>query len=100
LLKTLSPLAIIYGVKRKQKKILAAIFAAPTSDGIKFSDIEGLLVSLDATEIQGRRARAAFVMPNDLKWEARGPHPGKEAKKYQIESVRLFLQKLGITGNE
>jgi hypothetical protein len=25
------------------------------------------------------------------------PHPGKEAKRYQIERARIFLQTLGIT---
>ncbi len=84
-------------MNRKQQKILAAIFTKPTLASISFSDIEKLLVSLGAEKIEGSGSRVAFVMPNHLKWEAHRPHPNKEAKKYQVESVREFLERLDIS---
>lgn len=88
--------AIIIIVNRKQQKILDAIFAVPTSASIKFADIEKLLISLGAEKIEGRGSRVAFIMPNGAKWEQHRPHPNKEAKKYQVESVREFLERLGV----
>jgi len=86
-------------VNRKQRKVFDSILRIPTLATIKFSDIEKLLISLGAKVIEGRGSRVAFVFPNSLKWEEHRPHPNKEAKKYQVESVRDFLQKLGY-GNE
>jgi hypothetical protein len=78
-------------VNRKQQKIIDAVFTVPTLATIKFADVEKLLISIGADKIEGRGSRVGFVMANGLKWEAHRPHPGKEAKKYQIESLREFL---------
>lgn len=83
-------------MNRKQQKTLDAIFAKPTSAAIKFSDIEKLLVALGAEKIEGSGSRVGFVMPSGAKWEHHRPHPNKEARKYQVESVREFLERLGV----
>jgi predicted HicB family RNase H-like nuclease len=84
--------AIIILMNRKQQRIFDAIFATLTKANIKFSDIEKLLVALGAEKFEGSGSRVAFVMPNGAKWEHHCPHPNKEAKKYQVESVREFLK--------
>lgn len=89
--------AIIQVLNRKHHKTLEAIFAKPTRATIKFADIEKLLVSLGAVKFEGSGSRVAFVMPNDLKWEAHRPHPQKEAKKYQVEAVREFLESVDVS---
>ena len=76
---------------------MKAIFSVPTSASINFSDIEKLLVALGAEKIEGSGSRVAFVMPGGEKWEHHRPHPQKEARKYQVESVREFLKRLGYT---
>lgn len=83
-------------MNRKQQRIFDAIFATPTRANIKFSDIEKLLVAFGAKMFEGSGSRVAFVMPNGAKWEHHRPHPNKEAKKYQVESVRDFLQRSGV----
>lgn len=83
-------------MNRKQQRTLNLIFSVPTPASTKFSDIEKLLIALGAVKIEGSGSRAAFVMPNLLKWEARRPHSQKETKKYQVESVRVFLERLGL----
>ncbi len=88
--------AIITLMNRKQQKILDSIFTTPTSASIKFSDIEKLLISPGAEKIEGSGSRVAFVMPNGTKWEHHRPHPNKEAKNYQVESVREFLERSGV----
>ncbi len=76
---------------------MRAVFSIPTAASINFSDIEKLLVALGAEKIEGSGARVAFVMPGGEKWEQHRPHPQKEARKYQVESVREFLKRLGYT---
>ncbi|MNG39113.1 hypothetical protein D3C84_1270500 [compost metagenome] len=32
----------------------------------------------------------------DVQWRCHRPHPGKEAKKYQVEEAREFLLRAGV----
>ena len=82
-------------MNRKHQKTLKAIFSVPTLASINFADIEKLLVALGAEKFEGNGSRVAFVMPDGEKWEHHRPHPQKEARKYQVESVREFLKGLG-----
>jgi hypothetical protein len=34
---------------------------------------------------------------NGQQWRCHRPHPGKEAKRYQVEEVREFLERAGVT---
>jgi hypothetical protein len=63
----------------KHTKILQAIFAKPTASSVR----------------EGDGSRVALHLGNFVK-HAHRPHPGKEAKKYQIEEIRLWLEAQGI----
>jgi len=82
-------------VNSKHKRTLAAIFVVPTSGSIVFSDIETLLKALGGTvkEREGSRIRAEL---SGEQWRAHRPHPGKEAKRYQVEEIRELLSRLGV----
>lgn len=82
-------------MKLKHRKTLAAIYAKPTSGTVCFADIEALLAGLGATIAESEGSRVKFSL-RDAEWHAHRPHPGKEAKKYQVESVREFLDRLEI----
>ena len=86
-------------MNRKQQKTLDSIFAVLTLATIRFGDIEKLLIALGAHVIEGRGSRVAYVIENGVKWEEHRPHTQKGAKKYQVESARIFLKRLGY-GNE
>lgn len=86
----------IKAVNRKQQKVLASIFKTPTPASIKFSDIEKLLIAPGAEKLEGSGSRVAFVMPNNRKWLTHRPHPGSEAKKYQVNEAREFLESVGV----
>ncbi|MEO8648989.1 MAG: type II toxin-antitoxin system HicA family toxin [Acidobacteriota bacterium] len=79
-------------MNKHQRSTLEAAFVRPTKATIKFADIEKLLTALGAEVIEGAGSRVAFRMTNGRKWETHRPHPGKEAKKYQVENVRGFLE--------
>ena len=82
-------------MKTKHHKMLAAIYDVPTRAGVAFSDIEALLRGLGATPTEGEGSRAKFTL-RGVEWHAHRPHPGKEARKYQVESAREFLERLEI----
>ncbi|MDI6750046.1 MAG: type II toxin-antitoxin system HicA family toxin [Rhodocyclaceae bacterium] len=71
----------------RHRRTLEAIFAKPTSAAIKFSDIEALVVALGGTIKEGEGSRVALRI-GDAVMHAHRPHPGKEAKKYQVEELR------------
>ena len=79
----------------RHRKTLAAIFSRPTSASIVFADIEKLIKSLggSVSEREGSRVRIEL---NGEQWRCHRPHPGKEAKRYQVEEVRELLERVGV----
>jgi hypothetical protein len=82
-------------MKAKHTKTLQAIFAKPTKASIVFAEIESLLLALGAELTEREGSRVKFSLKG-TEWHAHRPHPGKEAKKYQVEQVREFLSRLEI----
>ena len=79
----------------KQRKTLRAIFARPTSASIIFSDIESLIVGLGG-EVHEREGHASRSFLKVEQWRCHRPHPGKEAKRYQVEEARELLERVGV----
>lgn len=79
----------------KHRKTLAAIFARPTSASIPFADIEALVKALggSVTEREGSRVKIELL---GEQWRCHRPHPGKEAKRYQVEEARELLTRAGV----
>jgi hypothetical protein len=86
---------IITNIKSKYRKLLRAVFAKPTKANIKFADIESLLISLGGEVTEGAGSRMSVTISGRTLFFHR-PHPGKEARKYQVENAREFLQSIGI----
>ncbi len=79
----------------KHRKTLEAIFTKPTSGAVKFSAIETLVVALGGKVKEGDGSRVALRIGDAVK-HAHRPHPGKEAKKYQVEEIRAWFIAQGI----
>jgi hypothetical protein len=82
-------------MKAKHIKTLNALFLKPTLASVVFSDIEALVIALGGEIIEGRGSRMAFVL-NGKRMDVHRPHPGKEAKRYQVETMRDWLLTMGI----
>ena len=78
----------------KHRKTLEAIFALPTKANIEFNAIEKLFIALGGVVIEGRGSRVRFAFGEKVVAFHR-PHPQKEAKPYQVELAREFLERLG-----
>lgn len=79
----------------KHRKTLEAIFSKPTQGNIKFSDVESLVLALGGEVVEGAGSRVAMHLNGGVK-HAHRPHPGKEAKRYQINEIRAWLQAVGV----
>ena len=79
----------------RHRKTLAAIFSRPTSASIVFADIEALIKALggSVSEREGSRVRIEL---NGEQWRCHRPHPGKEAKRSQVEEARELLERAGV----
>jgi hypothetical protein len=79
----------------KHQKTLEAIFATPTKTNIEFSAIEKLFIALGGAVIEGRGSRVRFAFGNKIVSFHR-PHPQKEARSYQVDAAREFLERMGF----
>jgi hypothetical protein len=82
-------------MNNKHRKTLEAIFSHPTPGSLEWRKIEALLVALEAQVIEGDGSRVAFIL-NDEKGDFHRPHPGKEAKRYQVRNAKDFLIRAGV----
>jgi len=82
-------------MNKRHRKTLEAIFRTPTSAAVAFSDIEALVIHLGGQVSQRDGSRVKLVL-GGVQWRCHRPHPGKEAKRYQVEQAREFLQQAGF----
>lgn len=79
----------------KHRKTLAAIFGRPTSASIVFADIEALIKALGGSVVEREGSRVKVELHGE-QWRCHRPHPGKEAKRYQVEEARELLERAGV----
>lgn len=79
----------------KHRRTLAAIYAHPTSASLPFSEIESLIRALGGTVCEREGSRVKIEL-NGEQWRCHRPHPGKEAKRYQVEEARELLDRAGV----
>ena len=79
----------------KHRRTLAAIFTRPTSTSIVFSDIESLVVALGGAVFEREGSRVKITLMGE-EWRCHRPHPGKEAKRYQVEEARELFERLEV----
>jgi hypothetical protein len=82
-------------VNAKHRRTLVAIFERPTSATIEFSAIESLFKVLGGTVVEREGSRVKIELEGE-QWRCHRPHPGKEARRYQVEEARELLERVGI----
>lgn len=82
-------------MNNRHRKTLEAIFAKPTAAGIVFADIEALILALGGQVVEREGSRVKIVLGQE-QWRCHRPHPGKEARRYQVEEARELLLRAGV----
>ncbi|MBZ0092329.1 MAG: type II toxin-antitoxin system HicA family toxin [Sulfuricellaceae bacterium] len=77
------------------RKTLTSIFAIPVARKLEWRRIEALFVALGCELIEGEGSRVAFRKGVE-RADFHRPHPGKEAKPYQVRVAREYLERLGV----
>ena len=77
------------------KKTLSAIFAETPPRTLEWRRIESLFIALGCEVIEGSGSRVGFKRGH-LRADFHRPHPGKEAKLYQVRAAREFLEQLEV----
>lgn len=54
-----------------------------------------LVVALGGAVKEREGSRVKFALKGE-QWHGHRPHPGKEAKCYQVEGVRALLERVGV----
>jgi len=88
----------------KQRKTLENIFSRPTPKSLPWNDIESLFRAIGCKVIEGEGSRISFRYavahegrPDEVvQGDFHRPHPGKEAKPYQVKKAAAFLAKTGL----
>ena len=81
----------------KHLKTLGRLFAVPTLSNIKFGDVEALVKALGGEVRRGAGSRVAFELDGGARVYLHRPHPGNQAKRYQVEQIREWLRGRGVT---
>lgn len=82
-------------MNKAQQKTLLALFSIPTPRSLDWRKVESLLVAMGAKVIEGSGSRVRFEL-NGIVATFHRPHPGKEAKPYQVRDAKEFLLQAGI----
>lgn len=60
-----------------------------------FADIESLIKALGGSVSEREGSRVKIELMGE-QWRCHRPHPGKEAKRYQVEEARELLERVGV----
>jgi len=78
-------------VKRKHQRTLELIYKRPTSDNIRWKDVESLFKELGADVSERAGSRVAVVLFDEVRVFHR-PHPSPNTDKGAIASIRKWLE--------
>ena len=82
-------------MQRKHQRTPELIFSRPVSGGIKWRDIEALLVALGGEVSEREGSRVGVKVFGDRRVFHR-PHPSPDTDKAAVESVRKWLENNGV----
>jgi hypothetical protein len=82
-------------VNSKHKKTLELVFKNPIPANIEWTDVESLLIALNAEISEGSGSRVRVKL-NGVRAVFHRPHPEKTTDKGAVNSLRRFLENTGV----
>jgi len=83
----------------KQRQTLEDVFVHPVRSGIRWEDIENLLIAVGATIKEAEGSRITVTL-NEVYAVFHRPHPRPTTDKGAVKSVRRFLINAGVSPDE
>jgi hypothetical protein len=82
-------------MNRRHRRILAQIFAEPTSAELRWNESEALLRAVGAEISEGAGSRVRIAL-GGVRAVLHRPHPSPETKRGLVGAVRDFLAAAGV----
>lgn len=82
-------------MNRRQRRTFEAVFTDPVPAGIRWREIEALLVALGG-EVEERAGSRVGVVLAGVKAVFHRPHPRPEADRNAVRAVRRLLREAGF----
>jgi hypothetical protein len=79
-------------MNRKHRRTLESIFKRPVQAGIKWIDVENLIIALGGEIEKGRSGSRVGIYLHGRVTVFHQPHPGKEMDKGAVKNMREFLE--------
>jgi hypothetical protein len=86
---------IVLPMNRKAEKTYEAIFADPIQSGVKWDDVEAMLLACGAKISEGSGSRIRVEL-NGVRAVFHRPHPQNTTDKGAVKSVRKLLNNAGV----
>ncbi len=83
----------------KQRQTLEDVFFHPVPSGIRWADVENLLIAVGATIKEAEGSRITVTL-NEVYAVFHRPHPRPTTDKGAVKSVRRFLINAGVSPDE
>lgn len=83
-------------MNKKHKKTLESIFKKPVQAGIKWKDVESLIIALGGELETGRSGSRVGVVLNGKATVFHKPHPEKEMDKGAVKNMKEFFDLVGV----
>lgn len=83
----------------KQRQTLEDVFFHPVRSGIRWADIENLLIAVGATIKEAEGSRITVTL-NEVYAVFHRPHPRPTTDKGAVKSLRRFLINAGVSPDE
>jgi len=83
----------------KQRQTLEDVFFQPVRSGIRWEDIENLLIAVGATIKEAEGSRITVTL-NEVYAVFHRPHPRPTTDKGAVKSVRRLLINAGVSPDE
>lgn len=79
-------------MNKKQRKTLETIFKKPIQSGIKWKDVEQLIIALGGEIDKSRSGSRIGIILKGKVTVFHRPHPGKEMDKGAVKNMKEFLE--------
>ncbi len=86
-------------MNKKAEKTFRAVFADPVQSGIKWSDIESMLIAYGGKISEGSGSRIRVEL-NGVRAVFHRPHPENTTDRGAVKSVRKLLINAGVKIND
>lgn len=87
--------SMMASLRKRQRDTLRQIFKTPTACGLKWKDVESLILAMGGEIKEGNGSRIRFLLNGSIARFHR-PHPSPDTDKGAVVNLREWLESIGV----